>query len=98
MEIEHCRWWLTREIDLVQPKLIVAMGATAVFALTGIKGKLSELRGKPMPMQGDRLLFVTVHPSYLLRIPDEGKKAEEMRLFREDMATVRKMAEDMCVA
>lgn len=91
-EIEHCRWWLTREIDLVQPKLIVAMGASAVFALTGIKGKISDLRGKTMPMQEGRMLFVTVHPSYLLRIPDEGKRADEMQKFRLDIARVQQLA------
>ncbi|WP_313616596.1 UdgX family uracil-DNA binding protein, partial [Agrobacterium sp.] len=91
-EIEHCRWWLTREIDLVQPRLIVAMGASAVFALTGIKGKISDLRGKTMPMQEDRMLFVTVHPSYLLRIPDEGKRADEMQKFRQDIARVQQLA------
>ncbi len=92
-EVQRCRWWLTREIDLVQPKLIVAMGATAMFALTGLKEKLSDLRGRPMPMDGGRMLFVTVHPSYLLRIPDEQRKAEEFQRFREDMQAVRRLME-----
>lgn len=90
-EVERCRWWLTREIDLVQPKLIVAMGATAVFSLTGLKEKLSDLRGKPMQMDGGRTLFVTVHPSYLLRIPDERRKADELERLRTDMWAVREM-------
>jgi DNA polymerase len=92
-EVQRCRWWLTREIDLVQPKLIVAMGATAVFALTELREKLSDLRGRPMPMAGGRTLFVTVHPSYLLRIPDEHKKAQEFQRFREDMQSIRKLME-----
>lgn len=90
-EVQRCRWWLTREIDLVQPKLIVAMGATAAFALTGLKEKLSDLRSRPMAMEGGRVLFATVHPSYLLRIPDEQRRAEEMERFREDMASVRRL-------
>ncbi|NTJ42907.1 UdgX family uracil-DNA binding protein [Agrobacterium larrymoorei] len=90
-EVERCRWWLTREIDLVQPRLIVAMGATAVYALTGMKEKISDLRGKPMPMSAGRMLFVTVHPSYLLRIPDEGRKQEELQKFRADMAAVQRL-------
>lgn len=92
-EVQRCRWWLTREIDLVQPKLVVAMGATAVFALTGTKEKLSDLRGRPMPIDGDRVLFVTVHPSYLLRIPDAAKRSEELQRFKEDMASVRRLVE-----
>ncbi len=92
-EVQRCRWWLTREIDLVQPKLIVAMGATAMFALTDLKEKLSDMRGRPMPMDGGRMLFVTVHPSYLLRIPDEQRKAEEFQRFREDMQAVRRLME-----
>lgn len=92
-EVERCRWWLTREIELVQPKLIVAMGATAVYSLTGMKEKISDLRGRPMPMSESRMLFVTVHPSYLLRIPDERRKREEMEKFRADMIAVRRLKE-----
>ena len=91
-EVQRCRWWLTQELDLVKPKLVVAMGATALFSLTGMQEKLSAVRGRPMPMTDGRALFVTVHPSYLLRIPDEGKRAEEMVRFKQDMADIRKLA------
>lgn len=84
-EVQQCRWWLTQEIDLVRPKLIVAMGATALFALTGGKEKVTEIRGRPLPMREGRTLFVTVHPSYLLRLPDERRKKEEISRFRKDM-------------
>lgn len=43
-EVEQCRWWLTQEINIVQPKLIVAMGTTALFALTGQKDRLEDVR------------------------------------------------------
>ena len=91
-EVEQCRWWLTREIDLVQPKLIVAMGATAVFSLTGMKERLEDIRSRPIEMGDGRRLFVTVHPSYLLRIPDAGRRAEELARFTEDMRAVRGLA------
>ena len=90
-EIEHCRWWLTREIDIVQPNLIVAMGATAVTALTGERKPLSDLRGQAIAMTGGRTLFVTVHPSYLLRIPDEGRKQAEWQRFLNDLLKVREL-------
>ncbi|MDZ7926808.1 MAG: UdgX family uracil-DNA binding protein [Agrobacterium sp.] len=88
-EVQHCRWWLHQEIALVQPRLIVAMGATALFALTGGKEKVSEVRGRPIPMQEGRTLFVTVHPSYLLRLPDVGRKDAEMRRFTQEIEFMR---------
>jgi DNA polymerase len=88
-EIERCRWWLLREIDLVRPELIVAMGASALFALTGEKGKLSDWRGQFLPLQPGRELLVTVHPSYLLRLPDPLRREEETRRFRADLTAAR---------
>ncbi|WCK01386.1 UdgX family uracil-DNA binding protein [Agrobacterium tumefaciens] len=88
-EVEQCRWWLDREIALVRPKLIVAMGATALYALTGGKEKVTEIRGRPLPMEEGRTLFVTVHPSYLLRLADIRAKEAEMVRFRRDIETIR---------
>jgi uracil-DNA glycosylase family 4 len=88
-EVTHCRWWVNLEIDLIRPKLIVAMGATALASLTDARQKLSDIRGRAIPLSDERTLFVTVHPSYLLRIPDERLKAEEMARFRDDMMQVR---------
>ncbi|MGE7368118.1 UdgX family uracil-DNA binding protein [Neorhizobium sp. NPDC001467] len=91
-EVQQCRWWLTQEIDLVKPRLIVAMGATALFSLIDRKDRLDDVRGRPIRMDAERTLFVTVHPSYLLRIPDEGRKAQELGRFHDDMAHVARLA------
>ena len=91
-EVRQCRWWLTQELELVKPKLVVAMGATALFALTDMRQRLEDVRGEPISMEDGRVLFVTVHPSYLLRIPDEGRKAEELIRFREDMSKISRLA------
>ena len=91
-EIRQCRWWLTQELEFVKPKLVVAMGATALFSLTDMRQKLEDVRSEPIPMEDGRTLFATVHPSYLLRIPDEGKKAEELLRFREDMRRISRLA------
>lgn len=88
-EVQQCRWWLNQEIALVQPKLIVAMGATALYALTGGKDKVTDVRSRPLPMQEGRTLFVTVHPSYLLRLPDARAKEAEILLFKKDMEFIR---------
>jgi len=91
-EVQQCRWWLVQELDLVQPKLVVAMGATALFSLTEMRHKLEDVRGRPIAMQNGRMLFVTVHPSYLLRIPDLGRKAEEVARFKEDIVAIGRLA------
>jgi len=88
-EVQKCRWWLAKEIELVQPKLIVAMGATALAALTGETSALDDMRGERVLDDGRRL-FVTVHPSFLLRLPDEARRIREMECFRQDFRTIAK--------
>ncbi|MBY3152569.1 UdgX family uracil-DNA binding protein [Rhizobium laguerreae] len=90
-EVKHCRWWLDLEMALIKPKLVVAMGATALAALTDTKQRLQDVRGKAIAIDERRTLFVTVHPSYLLRIPDERLKAEELARFREDMLNIQRL-------
>lgn len=94
-EVEQCRWWLAREIDLIRPKLVVALGTTAYAALTDGREKLADVRGRVIPLGTNRLLFVTVHPSYLLRIPDARKSQEENRRFVADLAAVRDAMRDL---
>jgi DNA polymerase len=87
-EIEHCRWWLEHELDLVRPQLVVALGATAVRALTGEVAKITQMRGRTVVGRDGRSLLVTVHPSYLLRLPDAEAQREEFRLFVDDLRQV----------
>ena len=83
-DIAHYRWWLNEEIRLVGPKLVLALGGTAVQALTGTKQPINRLRGEVREMTDGRSLLVTVHPSYLLRLPDEqGRKIERARFVRD---------------
>lgn len=88
-EIEHCRWWLRQEVALVQPRLVVAMGRTAVAALTGKASKLGDLRGQIHPLEAGRAMLVTVHPSYLLRLPDAQARDRETFRFRDDLAAAQ---------
>jgi DNA polymerase len=86
-EISHYRWWLKWELDLIQPKLVVALGASAALALNGKALSVTRSRG---PIEfGEWHGFVTVHPSYLLRIPDEAAKAQAYDAFRADLATIK---------
>jgi DNA polymerase len=88
-EVKHYRWWLKQEIELVGPRLVVALGATALLALSGKPLPVGANRG-PATFDG-RAGYVTVHPSYLLRLPDE-EKATARAAFLHDLGRIRDMA------
>ena len=89
-EVSHDRWWLAEELKLVKPKLVVALGATAVLALNGKAIPVMKNRG---PAQfGERRGYITVHPSYLLRLPDAAAKAEGWKAFVADLERVKAAA------
>jgi DNA polymerase len=93
-EIVACRWWLDKELEAVTAPLIVAMGATAIFSLTGKRLKLKDVRGTAQPFRDGRRLFVTVHPAFVLRIPDaETARAERGRFFA-DIAAAARLTEE----
>lgn len=83
-EIERCRWWYEIEFKLVQPKLVVALGATAVRSVFGRPLTITATRGKIHEL-ADTNALATIHPSYLLRIEDERDKAAEYRRFVADL-------------
>ena len=87
-EVSACRWWLDQELSAVDPGLVVAMGATALHALTGNGAGLLKRRGGMEETRDGRPLLVTVHPSYLLRLPDADAKARETATFRDDLSRV----------
>ena len=84
-EIDRCRWWLDLELEQVQPRVIVALGATALHALAGPKAKFSQLRDQVLPFGDGRQLLVTVHPAYLLRLPDATRQQEETDRFHQSL-------------
>ncbi|OHV19549.1 uracil-DNA glycosylase [Rhizobium sp. RMa-01] len=89
-EIRRCAWWLGAELNILQPKLVVALGASAVYALLGPKVKLTPARGHILQPANHPPVLVTIHPSYLLRIRDE---AERHRLRLEFVSDLHKAAE-----
>ena len=88
-EIEACRWWIEQERLLIRPTVTVAMGTTAARALFGKSVTITSTRCKPYALYDGGETWVTVHPSYLLRIPDAARKADEYARFVEDLARVR---------
>jgi probable DNA metabolism protein len=83
-EITACRWWFEQERALVTPKVIVALGATAARSVLDRPVKLLAERGQPIVGERETVLL-TVHPSYLLRLPDPQRKREEYAAFVSDL-------------
>jgi uracil-DNA glycosylase len=94
-EIEACRWWLDRELGFVMPRLTVALGATAGRALTGRDVTISRMRGEVIPLREGLEGFITVHPSFLLRLPDAAAKAREYERFVDDLKLIARHVRDI---
>jgi DNA polymerase len=87
-EITACRPWLETEIALLQPRAIVCLGATAAQALLGKGFKVTARRGEFVDSPLAPLVLATVHPSSLLRAPDEQTRRQETERFIEDLRKV----------
>jgi DNA polymerase len=75
-EVEVCKVWFDQEIALVRPQLVLAMGVTAASALAGKAVTLSKLRGREIAFADGQHGMVTIHPSSILRAPDEAGRAQ----------------------
>jgi DNA polymerase len=89
-EVKHYRPWLMKELELVGPKVVVALGGTAVLALTGKQIPIVRARGRAN--LAGRNGYITVHPSYLLRLPDEETKRQGYEAFLSDLGRIRDLA------
>ena len=88
-EIEACRWWIEQERMLIRAPITVALGATAARALFGKVVTISATRGRAHRLEDAGECWVTVHPSFLLRIPEAQRKADEYARFVDDLARVK---------
>ncbi len=95
-EIKACRQWYERELASIKPALVVAMGATAAQSVFGKITPINKNRGRPIDLDDGIKALVTVHPSYLLRLPDADARAGEYERFVDDLkiaaALLRKSA------
>jgi uracil-DNA glycosylase family protein len=87
-EIAACRPWLDTEIELVKPRAIVCLGATAAQALLGRQFKVTAHRGELIPSTLAPIVLATVHPSSILRAPDDDTRHQEMERFTDDLRAV----------
>jgi uracil-DNA glycosylase len=88
LEITACRPWLEAEVAVVKPEVIVCLGATAAQSLLGKSFKVTERRGEMIAHTLAPLVVATVHPSSILRAPDEERRHDEMARFIEDLKKI----------
>jgi uracil-DNA glycosylase family protein len=84
-EVDRCRWWLDQERAIVEPAIVVALGATAARAVLGRSVAISRVRGKILADNDGDPVLITVHPSYLLRIQGDDERAKAYRSFVQDL-------------
>jgi DNA polymerase len=94
-EISACRWWIAQERELIRPPVTVALGATAARSVLEKTVTISRVRGEPIALDGGGECWVTVHPSFLLRIPEEERRREERALFVRDLKRIKARAEQL---
>ena len=90
-EIKACRPWYERELASIRPELVVAMGATAAQSVFGKITPINRNRGRLIDLDEGIKALVTVHPSYLLRLPDEEAKAREYQRFVSDLKSAAEL-------
>jgi DNA polymerase len=93
-EIAACRPWLEAELRIVKPKLVVAMGATAAQTIFGPSFRVTRERGKVLSSKLAPRVLATVHPSSLLRQPDEASREREYKHFVSDLRAAVRAAEE----
>ncbi len=90
LEISACRAWLDAEIDVIRPEVIVCLGATAAQSLLGRAFRVTQQRGQLLEFRDRTKITATVHPSSILRAPDEDARHREMQLFIDDLRVIAK--------
>ena len=90
-EIAACGVWLDSERAIVRPKLLVLMGGSAARAVLGRPVAVTRERGQAIRLPDGQMAFVTVHPSYLLRVPEGEAQVREYRAFVRDLTAVREL-------
>jgi uracil-DNA glycosylase family protein len=94
-EIAACRPWLDAEIAVVKPDIIVCLGSTAAQALLGRSFRVTKMRARPVPSPLAPKVLATVHPSSVLRAPDDAARKRETEAFVRDIVVVAKLLREL---
>jgi DNA polymerase len=89
-EIAACRPWLEAEVAVVKPRVVVCLGVTAAQAVFGKAVRLNDMRGRPWSTTLAETVFVTIHPSAILRHPEAATREREYGRFVEDLRRIQK--------
>ena len=92
-EVQACRWWLESELQMVRPRVVLALGATAAGAVLGRPTPILKARRRAFPLDDHTQALVTLHPSYLLRLPDKAAQAEGFAMLVEDLRAAHALSD-----
>jgi len=92
-EVMQCRSWLDHELQIVEPRAVIALGATAARSLFGRAVAVSRARAQTHHLVDGKMAFVTIHPSFLLRLRDDAEKDREYRAFVADLRRAKRLCE-----
>jgi len=98
LQIAACRPWLDAEIESVKPRVVVLLGATAAQAIMGGNFKVTQRRGELIPAKIAPFVMATVHPSSILRAPDDETRHREIRRFTAEMKKIAKVLAEQRLA
>ena len=91
-EVEHCRWWLGLELGFVRPRITLALGASAAFALTGNASPLTPRRGTFEAGLHDGPVLMSWHPAHILRLTDPADQSRARGELVDDLITALNVA------
>jgi len=91
-EIDYCRWWLKTEINLVKPKVIIALGTSAARAITGKSLNISDCRGDVVDLKNGRKLVISYHPAFILRAPSQSDRDMARASLISDLSLARMLS------
>ena len=94
-EITACRWWIDQERELIKPAVTVPLGSTAARSLVGKVVTIGKVRGVPLKLHDGSECWVTVHPSSILRMPDQDARHEARLLFVRDLKRIRERVAEL---
>jgi DNA polymerase len=90
-EVEACRPWLDAELEIIKPKIVVCLGASAAQALLGKEFRVTRERGKAIKSALAALIVATVHPSSILRARDDASRQEQLKQFVDDLKAAKRL-------
>jgi len=94
-QVMACRPWLEAELEVVQPKIVVCLGATAAQSVLARPVLITKARGKFIESVSDRIIFITIHPSAIYRHREKEEQEKEYRRFVSEMKQVQRKLEDI---